>query len=214
MGKIIIENAKMRLGDGNAFPRYPSNKSQKQRVDDYYGNKAVPGAPQVLMLQYNPPPSIVTQFYNEMMDNLNAVYDSRSDEIRTLQVQRIISDNNQTVVAPYSHPMASYQQAQYQPVQPQGQYRPPVSQGPTYGNVQMYNPQGAEFPPIPPAPPVTSNSAMFGGLNVEQFVQVAQLVDGLKGLNLGGMPTQQSQFVQTRSGSNAGPSTNQTGSPN
>ncbi|KAJ7808822.1 hypothetical protein B0H13DRAFT_1928251 [Mycena leptocephala] len=67
-GRILIENGRMKLGDGSPFPRYPESKSQKQRVDDYYGNKQVP-------------------------DNLWEVYDTKSDEIRTAEVQQYIRSN-------------------------------------------------------------------------------------------------------------------------
>ncbi|KAJ7687216.1 hypothetical protein B0H17DRAFT_1136355 [Mycena rosella] len=85
-GRILIENGRMKLGDGSAFPGYLCNISQKQRVDDYYANKLVPGAPIVLMQIYNHPRAEQVSQYNvNLINNLNTVYDSRDDEQRITQ---------------------------------------------------------------------------------------------------------------------------------
>lgn len=192
-GKIIIENGRMKLGDGAIFPKWPESKSQKQRVDDYFGNKSVPGAPHVLIQDYNPPqPGQVAQFKQDIIDNLNTVYDTRDDEIRCLKVQNVIKENCEKQSS--YHPVATFHQGHYQP----------PSQQPTYGggSVQTYNPspmnyqtsQPINFPASPPAAPVAQAPTAPGGFDFAQFAQMAQMVDAVRGN--GGMPTTQQQFKQ------------------
>lgn len=219
-GKILIEGGRMKLGDGSAFPRWPESKSQKQRVDDYYANKVVPGAPVVLFQHYlHPRIDQITQFQQDLVDNLNSVYDSRDDEIRCFQVQRIIGENKARLEA--YHPVASFQQNQYQPQvfnqamptqvapnQAMAMFNP--------GTVQTYSPapqvfqtqQPLNFPVTPQAAPQAQVAPTPGMIDLSQFAQMAQIVDAVRGSN--GLPTNQAQFAQTRQSTKEG----QTPSPN
>lgn len=228
-GKIVIENNRMRLGDGSPFPRWPENKSQKQRVDDYYANKTVPGAPVLMQQPYSHPMNAsASQFQQDLVENLVSVYDTRDDEIRSLHVQNLIRENtggnsyhpvatyqqNQQTIPHQGHSssgypqiltpaMASYQQNQYQPVQQQYQ---PTGYG--VNNVNSYAPkpmdfqtsQPINFPSTPQVQPAGSGN-IGGAFDFSQFAQMVQLVDTIRGN--GGLPSTQSQFAQTRSSPDA-----------
>lgn len=225
-GKIIIENNRMKLGDGSPFPRWPEIKSQKQRVDDYFANKTVPGAPVLMQQPYSHPMNTTaSQFQQDLVEDLVSVYDTRDDEIRSLHVQNLIRENTRAAmyhpVATYQQTipnqgasssgypqiltpaMASYQQNQYHPVQQQFQ---PVSYG--GGNVNTYAPRSMDFqtnqpinfPSTPQVQPVGSGN-IGGAFDFSQFAQMAQLVDTIRGN--GGLPSTQNQFAQTRSGPDA-----------
>ena len=187
-GRILIENNRMKLGDGTAFPRWPENKSQKQRVDDYYQNKLVPGAPQVLIQTYTHPRiDQIAQYHSDIVDNLSSVYDSRDDEIRTLQVQKYIKDQLQR---PDSQPVATFQQGQV--LQNGG------------GTVQAYGPISQPMITKPMAPAIVNTA----GFDINQLVQ---LIDVIRGSNQPGiLPITQDQFALTRQSKKDGTS----GSPN
>jgi hypothetical protein len=161
LGRIIIEAGRMKLGDGTAFPKWPPEKSQKQRVDDYYLNRPVPGVPQVMMQIYTLPRiENITQFHVSLADNILAVYDYRDDEIRTLQAQRAISDNisksNQFI---------------------QGSVQAPVLSS---NMVQSYNTNTTVA-----APKETQGSAPSGGFTLPggwSFDQLVQIVDAARGV--------------------------------
>jgi hypothetical protein len=191
-GRILIENGRMKLGDGSPFPRYPESKSQKQRVDDYYGNKQVPGAPQVLVQSYSQPRLDVITTFHVGIDNLWEVYDTKSDEIRTAEVQQYIRSNQPR--NDYA-PVSTYQ-AQVLP-----QYG---------GQVQTYSPSYQQFqqsqyqiPNFPINQPVQAAPNMqIDGMNISQLVQV------MKALKMAenDSPSAQAQLAQTRGGArNSGP---------
>ncbi|KAJ7869248.1 hypothetical protein B0H13DRAFT_2351036 [Mycena leptocephala] len=191
-GRILIENGRMKLGDGSPFPGYPESKSQKQRVDDYYGNKQVPGAPQVLVQSYSQPRLDVITTFHVGIDNLWEVYDTKSDEIRTAEVQQYIRSNQPR--NDYA-PVSTYQ-AQVLP-----QYG---------GQVQTYSPSYQQFqqsqyqiPNFPINQPVQAVPNMqIDGMNISQLVQV------MKALKMAenDSPSVQAQLAQTRGGArNSGP---------
>ncbi|KAJ7455440.1 hypothetical protein FB451DRAFT_1407757 [Mycena latifolia] len=203
-GRVLIENNRMKLGDGTPFPKWPENRSQKQRVDDYYANKMVVGAPMVLTQFYEhpTPETRVSQFQAGIIDDLRSTYDCRDDEARTVCVQKYIREHT----GGSNHPVATYQVSSYQ----QGQIMPsgggavqtyvPVQQ-PVYAPVQQPN-----YAPAQPAfAPVQSQlltamiqpeagSAIPPGMNLTQLVQ---LFDAFRSANHG-LPATQDQFVHTR----------------
>ncbi len=128
LAMIVIEGNRMKLGDKTPFPRYPDNKSQKQRVDDYWRNRPAPNGAVVVprLLYEHPQVTPQTQFHSDLVDNLSAVYDYRDDEIRCLNVQIVIRETLAQSV--YNHPVATFQQSQ-------------VSNQPYYGGQQALQPQ-------------------------------------------------------------------------
>ena len=205
-GKILIENNRMRLGDGSPFPKWPESKSQKQRVDDYYASKVVNGAPQILMQSYQHPRSDqVSQFQACIVDNLSSVYDSRDDEIRTWQAQDYIKDQLRGGQSQF--PVATYIQGNHA-----------MSNG---GSVQTYAPSQMNFPTIPQqqspvqpqVPPQIQQQApqnappMALPGNVD-WGQLAQFIAAIRGGEQDRLPTTQDQFATTRGnpkGNSSGP---------
>lgn len=224
LGRILIENNRMKLGDGSPFPRYPDTKSQKQRVDDYYAGKAVPGAPQVFVQSYVHPrmEHPISQYQNSLIENLALLYDAKDDELRTMFAQRKIRDN--TTQASAQHPVASFQASVYQPPQvyPNGGGAMPTYASVMPGNPMMqppyqasmlqnyapmaqpgYAPVPAPVPVVvPPAAPISQgidldNPVLPPGMNVRQFIHLVDLLRG-DGRSL---PVTQDQFAITRKGS-------------
>ena len=79
MGYIGFENGSLRLSNGQFIPKYPENKSKKERVDDYWfaqGKKR--GATLPLQSQ---------NLVNTSDDRVDHIYDSRDDELLSLKVQ-------------------------------------------------------------------------------------------------------------------------------
>jgi hypothetical protein len=201
LGRILISNNQMRLGDGSPFPKYPESKSKKQRVDDYYAGKTVPGAPQVLIQNYDHPSQDMSQFHSQIVDNLCTVYDSRDDEIRTLQVQTFIR-TQLSQVQTTQFPVASYHQgAQMLPngggtVQthaPNSQNFQPnlAQQNFVTGIPQGYQPGIAQFQQAQVPSP-----AQPGGMDLTQLLS---LVNAIKGVNDAVGPAAQEQLLaQTR----------------
>jgi hypothetical protein len=186
-GKILIENGRMKLGDGAPFPRYPESKSQKQRVDDYYGNKVVPGAPQVLVQSYTQPRLEVITTFHVGVDNLWDVYDTKSDEVRTAEVQSFIRANQSR--NDYA-PVSTYQ------TQVLPQYG---------GSVQTYSPSYPQFQqsqyqipnfPVNTQPAQTAPNLQVDGMNISQLVQVMKALKMVES----DPPSTQGQLAQTRRG--------------
>ncbi|KAJ7480762.1 hypothetical protein FB451DRAFT_1171345 [Mycena latifolia] len=95
-GQLIIEDNRMKMGDGTPLPSWPQDKSKKQRVDDYYIGKTIPGAPHVSMRAYTPLKPSIAQFHAQVeeVESLYSLYDTRDDEIRSHRVQKQIAKNS------------------------------------------------------------------------------------------------------------------------
>ncbi|KAJ7256428.1 hypothetical protein C8J57DRAFT_1235801 [Mycena rebaudengoi] len=92
-GKVKVEDGRLRLGDGSMIPGWPKDRMQKQKVDDYYGSKTVPGAQTISMLAYCPPTDATSAtFLTELGDAAGTVYDTAGDELRTFRVQKYIKE--------------------------------------------------------------------------------------------------------------------------
>ncbi|KAJ7487124.1 hypothetical protein FB451DRAFT_1363225 [Mycena latifolia] len=176
-GQLIIEDNRMKMGDGTPLPSWPQDKSKKQRVDDYYVGKTIPGAPHVSMRAYTPPKPSVAQFHAQIEDveSLYSLYDTRDDEIRSHRVQKQIAKNSgktdnyqPTFLAlqQQSHNTATYT---------------PNNQGISYSINQ------ASAVPIAGAP---------AGMDISQLVALVDLIRGQ------GLPTTQDQFAVTRQSAN------------
>ncbi|KAJ6483476.1 hypothetical protein C8R47DRAFT_1073266 [Mycena vitilis] len=188
MGRIKIENGRMRLGDGTAFPRWPDTKSQKLRVDDYYAGKAVPGAPHVFVQAYvQPVLEVIQAFHVNMPDDLNLVYDVREDENRTQLVQAHIR-NNQVRYEPPST-IASYQNQVVPPENGPAQSYAPVSY-PQFQQTQY------QVPSFATGMQPQHAHVQAEGLSIAQLIQV---MNALKA-NEVTTPNVQDQFAQTRQG--------------
>ncbi|KAJ6450710.1 hypothetical protein C8R47DRAFT_1084336 [Mycena vitilis] len=186
MGRIKIENGRMRLGDGTAFPRWPDTKSQKLRVDDYYAGKAVPGAPHVFVQAYvQPVLEVIQAFHVNMPDDLNLVYDVREDENRTQLVQAHIR-NNQVRYEPPST-IASYQNQVVPPENGPAQSYAPVSY-PQFQQTQY------QVPSFATGMQPQHAHVQAEGLSIAQLIQV---MNALKA-NEVTTPNAQDQFAQTR----------------
>jgi hypothetical protein len=111
MGYLSFDNGHMRLGNGGFIPKFPENKSRKERVDDYYANQGKPrGAPLG---------TISNQFsqmqYDNGSDQMSSIYDTRNDELLALRVQMMNMRNegqqaSMVTVPTFAAPSQSYQQ--------------------------------------------------------------------------------------------------------
>lgn len=107
MGYVKVDNGAIRLGDNRYVPKYPENKSRKERVDDYWAAQGKRkgtelgrlNSPQGQMLQYG---------FDQNTDQMNLIYDTRDDELRSMRVQMMHSQvpaqlSNQIMSSPQSH---------------------------------------------------------------------------------------------------------------
>lgn len=90
MGYVKVENGNLKLGDNRYIPRYPESKSRKDRVDDYWVAQGKRKGSDIGRLG-NPQSQMVQYGFEQNSDQLNLMYDTRDDELRSLRVQMMNS---------------------------------------------------------------------------------------------------------------------------
>ncbi|KAJ7036774.1 hypothetical protein C8F04DRAFT_1181117 [Mycena alexandri] len=83
MGYITFEGGLVRFGNGGVIPKYPENKTKKEKVDEHYSNL---GKPRGASLFSGQSQAHVQFIQNDASDEC-VDYDSRDDELRALRVQ-------------------------------------------------------------------------------------------------------------------------------
>ena len=166
----------MLLGDGTPFPKEPSTTSQKQRVDDYWKGRSIPGAPPAQVMHYaHPCLEYLTAYHMNFAENVKEVYDPRDDEMMTEQYQRMIATS-----AAATPPMGVYQHMYAPPQITYAQQHPSYTPQPAY--------QAAQFPVQQFQQQQASVQQMSGS---DDTIKIGQLKEALQFLNTVGVPLDQ-----------------------
>ncbi|KAJ6456026.1 hypothetical protein C8R47DRAFT_1082542 [Mycena vitilis] len=88
MGYVKFENGVIKLGDGRYIPRYPENKSRKERVDDYWAAQGKRRGSELGRIG-NAQSQLLQQGFDPDCDQVNMLYDTRDDELRSMKVQML-----------------------------------------------------------------------------------------------------------------------------
>jgi hypothetical protein len=205
LGKLIVQNGRIKMGDGTYIPREPSNKSQRQKVDEHYDRKAQ-GAP--IQSNYNSQPQnggilhLPIPESDSQFNHIEYSYDTTMDEMRSLKAQNLALMEQQRLHGVYQQglvPTPQFQGVQY------GPYRPPTQVQNTAPAQPAPNPgyPGQTVVPINLATVPTGNPINPAGpaIDIKVTPETMQFLSGMeygKQMAARGLPATQDQFVTTR----------------
>jgi hypothetical protein len=194
MGWLRVENGRMNFGDGGLISKYPEWKSKKEHIDDHYAAKGITkdtarrGA-NLMQSQEG--------YFNPYIedDNLDQVYDSRADELRSRQVQMTLMNNVHRIQSQPVYNQQAFSQglsySQGPAMVPQAQPMMPQTQG--------------QFIPTPVIQTPVASQPGVCNITADSLAQLLNLVNtrqvDLAGNNESTVRTgSQEQFISTRSG--------------